>query len=275
MKASASKYLLALLIPLMLSLNFSALLSSQEISKSIPVYSYQVVNTYPHNQDAYTQGLIFESGFLYEGTGRYGRSSLRKVELETGKVLQLHGLPSGYFGEGITLWGDQIIQLTWLNHTGFVYDKSSFKLLKRFYYTYEGWGITHDDKELIISDGSATLHFWDPVKLEELGSIEVHDDYGPVKGLNELEYVQGQIYANIYTTDLIAIIEPSSGQVMGWINLKGIINPADYPEQIDVLNGIAYDWQERRLFVTGKLWPKLFEIQLSDGGQPQRPFSSM
>jgi len=263
MKGIASKYFLALLMLLMLSLNFSALLSSEEISHSIPVYTYQVINTYPHDQDAYTQGLIFESGFLYEGTGRYGRSSLRKVELETGKVLQRHQLRSHYFGEGITIWGNQIIQLTWLNHTGFVYDKSSFKLLKRFYYTFEGWGITHDDKKLIISDGSAILHFWDPVKLEELDSIQVHDDYGPVEGLNELEYIQGQIYANIYTTDLIAIIEPSSGQVTGWINLQGIINPADYSEEIGVLNGIAYDSQQERLFVTGKLWPKLFEIQLS------------
>lgn len=229
-------------------------------NSSIPVYTYHVVNAYPHDPNAFTQGLVFEDGVLYEGTGLYDRSTLRRVALETGTVLQQVALPGQYFGEGIVVWGDEIVQLTWQSNVGFVYDKDSFELLRSFDYTTEGWGITHDGTRLIMSDGTSTLRFWDPETLQVTGQVSVYDASGPVTRLNELEYVQGEVYANVWQTDRIARIDPQTGQVVGWIDLTGLLGSAR--RSADVLNGIAYDAATDRLFVTGKLWPKLFEIEL-------------
>lgn len=231
-------------------------------SLSAPVYSYRIVNTYPHDQDAFTQGLVFENGVIYEGTGLYGKSSLRKVDLETGNILQIYELPARYFGEGITIFEDIIVQLTWKSNTGFIYDKRGFKLLRDFTYATEGWGITHDGKRLIMSDGTSTLYFLNPETFRIIGHTEVYDNNLPVNRLNELEYINGQIYANVWQTNDIAIIDPQSGQVSGWIDLSGLV-PSQYAStSIDVLNGIAYDTEKERLFITGKLWPWLFEIKL-------------
>lgn len=231
-------------------------------TEAVPVYSYRVINTYPHDRAAFTEGLVYDNGSLYEGTGLYGQSTLRRVDLEKGAVLLIQPLPDKYFGEGVTLFGDRLFQLTWQSNVGFVYEKGSFKLLQEFHYPTEGWGLTHDGKCLIMSDGTSTLHFIHPRTLEEVGQIEVHEGARPVTQLNELEYVQGEIYANVWRTDRIARIAPDSGQVVGWIDLTGLLTPADRAEPVDVLNGIAYDAQNDRLFVTGKLWPKLFEIEL-------------
>ena len=231
-------------------------------SNVIPVYTYKVVNTYPHDRNAFTEGLVFEDGVLYEGTGLRGYSNLRRVKLETGEILQICELPPQFFGEGVTVYGNKIIQLTWQSHIGFIYDKYSFKLLQEFNYPDEGWGIAHDGKHLIMSDGTATLHFLDPETFEEISQIEVSANNTPVTRINELEYIQGEIYANIWQTERIARIDPLTGQVIGWIDLKGILSPEDDSETVDVLNGIAYDLKNSRLFVTGKFWPKLFEIEL-------------
>lgn len=240
--------------------------SAPTTSNITPVYSYNVVNTYPHDRSAFTQGLVFEDGVLYEGTGLNGRSTLRRVELETGEVLQIHELPAQFFGEGVTVYGNDIIQLTWQSHSGFVYDRDSFELLQEFNYSTQGWGITHDGERLIMSDGTATLYFLDPETFEEIGRVGVYDNDGSVNRLNELEYVQGEIYANVWQTNRIARIDPQTGQVVGWIELKGLLTPEDRGEPVDVLNGIAYDAENARLFVTGKLWPKLFEIELISAG---------
>lgn len=231
-------------------------------TSAIPVYTYKVVKTYPHDRKAFTQGLVFENGILYEGTGLRGQSTLRKVELSTGDVLQRIELPARFFGEGVTIYGDKIIQLTWQSNVGFVYDKESFELLQEFSYPTEGWGITHDGQRLIMSDGSSTLHFLDPETFDEIGQISVRDNDGPVTRLNELEYVQGEVYANVWQTDRIARIASDTGQVTGWIELEGLLSAEDRMERVDVLNGIAYDTSNDRLFVTGKWWPKLFEIEL-------------
>ncbi|MDH4268876.1 MAG: glutaminyl-peptide cyclotransferase [Dehalococcoidia bacterium] len=231
-------------------------------SNVIPVYTYDITNTYPHDSDAFTQGLVFEDGVLYEGTGLFGQSTLRRVELETGDILQIHELSDQLFGEGITIYGDEIIQLTWQSNIGFVYDKNSFELLQEFNYSTEGWGITHDGEHLIMSDGTSTLHFLDPQTFEEIGQLEVFDNDGPIARLNELEYIQGEIYANVWQTDLVARIAPETGRVIGWVDLRGLLTAEDRSEPVDVLNGIAYDAEADRLFVTGKLWPKLFEIEL-------------
>ncbi len=231
-------------------------------SKAIPVYTYRIINTYPHDRSAFTQGLIYEKGFLYEGTGLRKRSTLRRVELETGNVVKLYEMPEQYFGEGITIYEDRIIQLTWQAKEGFVYDKESFELLRNFDYPTEGWGITHDGNQLIMSDGSANLYFWDPETFVETGRIQVFDADGPVSRLNELEYINGEIFANIWQSNRIARISPHTGEVVGWIDLQGLLSPEDKTEAVDVLNGIAYDTAGARLFVTGKLWPKLFEIAI-------------
>ncbi len=233
------------------------------LSEEIPIYGYKILKTYPHDPKAFTQGLVYyKDDILYEGTGMWGESSLRKVDLKTGQVLQIHSLPSDIFGEGIVLWQDKIIQLTWQHRTGFVYDRETFTLLKEFSYPTEGWGITHDGTRLIMSDGSATLFVWDPETFQEIGRISVRDDKGPVVRLNELEYIRGLIYANVWQTDRIAIIRPDDGRVVGWIDLSGLLAPEDRHARVDVLNGIAYDAEGDRLFVTGKYWPKLFQIQL-------------
>jgi len=228
-----------------------------------PVYTFKVVNSFPHDPTAFTEGLVSDGGALYEGTGLNGQSSLRLVDLSSGRVLQSLPLSSEYFGEGVTVWGDHIIQLTWKSHVGFVYDKTSFQLLKTFNYPTEGWGLTHDDQHLIMSDGTATLHFLNPDTLEETGRITVTAAGQPVFALNELEYVRGEILANVWRTDRIARIAPATGQVTGWIDLTGLLSPADRQQPVDVLNGIAYDAEHDRLFVTGKLWPKLFEVTLA------------
>ena len=191
------------------------------ISYNVPFYTYKVINTYPHDQNAFTQGLAFENGYLYEGTGISGYSTLRKVELETGNILQICQTPYQLFGEGITIYKDKIIQLTWQAKIGFVYDKYSFDLLQQFHYSTDGWGITYDKKQLIMSDGTSILHFWDPEKFNETGKIEVMDNNTPVSGTNELEYVQGEIYANVWQTDFIARISPDTGRITGWIDLEG------------------------------------------------------
>jgi len=231
-------------------------------SDIIPVYTYKVVNTYPHDQKAYTQGLAFENGFLYEGTGIYGSSTLRKVDLETGRILQICKLPQKLFGEGVTIHKDKIIQLTWRSNVGFVYNKSSFELKRKFNYSTEGWGITSDGKHLILSDGTAVLHYLDPDTFEEVGKIKVQDNKRVVSKLNELEFVQGRIYANVWKSNWIAIIEPRTQKVVGWIDLEGLLIRKELSNPAGVLNGIAYDAENDRLFVTGKMWPSLFEIEL-------------
>ncbi len=225
-------------------------------------WTYELVNTFTHDRKAFTQGLVFEDGFLYEGTGRLGRSELRRVELETGNILQAHRLPAEFFGEGITIYGDNIIQLTYQSNVGFVYDKNSFELLQKFNYPTEGWGITHDDKHLIMSDGTPMLYFLHPETFARIRKMMVFEGDAPVWGLNELEYIEGQIYANVWPTERIARIEPETGQVIGWIDMEGLLSVQDRSEEVDVINGIAYDRTNSRLFVTGKFWPKLFEIKL-------------
>jgi glutamine cyclotransferase len=227
-----------------------------------PVCTYRIVSAYPHDRRAFTQGLAFENGMLYEGTGLYGLSTLRKIELETGRVLKTVKLPHRFFGEGLTLHGDEVIQITWRSKVGFIYDKESFEFLREFKYATEGWGITHDGERLIMSHGTSTLCFLHPGTFEAIGQVEVHDASGPVTGLNELEYVEGEIYANVWPTDHVARISPGTGQVVGWIDLKGLLCWRDRVRPVNVLNGIAYDKQNRRLFVTGKLWPRLFEVEL-------------
>ena len=225
-------------------------------------WTYEVVNTFAHDREAFTQGLVFEDGVLYEGTGLLGSSALRKVELETGNILQTHELPAKFFGEGITIYEDNIIQLTFQSKVGFVYNKDTFELLREFSYSTEGWGITHDGRHLIMSDGTARLYFLDPETFEQIRYVQVFEHDVPVWGLNELEYVQGQIFANVWPAERIARIAPRTGRVIGWIDLKGLLSPQDYHDAIDALNGIAYDPTNDRLFVTGKFWPKLFEIKL-------------
>jgi len=235
-------------------------------SDVVPVYTYVIVNVYPHDRDAFTQGLVFKDGVLYESTGLYGHSTLRRVELETGNVLQVRELPAEYFGEGVTIYEDWIIQLTWLSNVGFVYDKDTFELLREFSYPTEGWGITHDGERLIMSDGTSTIYFLDPQSFEQTGQLEVFDGDSLVTRLNELEYIKGEIYANVWQTDRIARISPETGQVIAWVDLEGLLPAEDRLEPVDVLNGIAYDAENDRLFVTGKLWPKLFEIKLVPSG---------
>lgn len=229
---------------------------------SPPVYGYKVVGKYPHDKQAFTQGLFVEDGVLYEGTGLNGQSTLRKVRLETGEILKVHKLPQECFGEGITPSGNKIIQLTWRSNTGFVYDKDSFTLLGTFSYPTEGWGITYDGRQLIMSDGTANLYFLSPETFREIRKIEVSDDRGPVVRLNELEYVRGEIFANIWLTDRIARISPQTGRVTGWIDLKGLSPLKENEKTVKALNGIAYDARNDRLFVTGKLWPSIYEIKL-------------
>ncbi|KRE96653.1 glutamine cyclotransferase [Frateuria sp. Soil773] len=228
-----------------------------------PVYGYRVVHAYPHDTGAYTEGLFYKDGYLYESTGEAGESTLRKVELRSGKVLQRHDLPPQYFGEGIVDWKDRLVQLTWQSQTGFVYDLASFGLQRNFAYPGEGWALTRDDHRLYMSDGSAVLRVLDPETLASTGSLMVTDDGVPVTNLNELEWVKGEIYANVWLTNRIARIDPASGKVLGWIDLTGLLDVDRLPDPSnDVLNGIAYDAAHDRLFVTGKRWPKLFEIEL-------------
>jgi len=225
-------------------------------------YGYRVVKTYPHDRSAFTQGFEYRDGFLYEGTGMIGRSSVRKVDLDSGRIIQSYDLPQPFFGEGITVLNQQILELTWQSQTGFVYDKSSFRVLRSFNYPGEGWGLTNDGKQIYMSDGSANIRVWDGATLKEIRRITVKDGATPVTQLNELEWVRGEIYANVWQTDRIARISPVDGRVLGWIDLSGILPKSDRADADAVLNGIAYDAAGDRLFVTGKLWPKIFEIKL-------------
>jgi glutaminyl-peptide cyclotransferase len=227
-----------------------------------PQYSYHVINTYPHDRTAFTQGLEYRDGFLYEGTGLSGRSSVRKVDLVSGRVVQNFEVPPPFFGEGITIVGNQMIELTWQAQTGFVYDKADFRVLRSFQYPGEGWGLTNDGKLIYMSDGSSQIRIWDPATLKEIRRITVKDGDQLVTELNELEFVKGEIYANVWQTDRIARISPANGKVLGWIDLSGILPKSERSGADAVLNGIAYDAAADRLFVTGKLWPKLFEIKL-------------
>jgi glutaminyl-peptide cyclotransferase len=236
--------------------------SVAEPEPETPIYGYRVIAAFPHDPDAFTQGLLYHDGFLYESTGLYGASSLRRVEPETGRVLQQVDLPADCFGEGLALWGERLIQLTWRENTGFLYDRETFQLLEHFSYPGEGWGLTHDGQRLIISDGTATLRFWDPDTLKEIGRVTVRDHQGPVNLLNELEYVRGEVYANVWMSDRIAQIDPASGRVVAWIDLTGLLAETDRQGRVDVLNGIAYDAIGDRLLVTGKWWPKVFHIEL-------------
>ncbi|MBI5056091.1 MAG: glutaminyl-peptide cyclotransferase [Nitrospirae bacterium] len=255
------KFSIVLFFALSILLNSDKFAESEEGAAAAPVFTYKIVNTYPHDRQAFTQGLVFEEGVLYEGTGLNGQSSLRKVKLETGEPLKIHKLSPDLFGEGITVYGDKIIQLTWKSRVGFVYDKDSFKLHKKFSYPTEGWGLTYDGRQLIMSDGTECLYFLDPETFKEVRRIKAHDNKGPVLRLNELEYINGEIYANIWPTDLIVKIDQETGRVTGLINLEGL-SPVNDEQKRKVLNGIAYDAVSDRLFVTGKLWPVLYEIKL-------------
>lgn len=230
-----------------------------------PVSAYRVVSSYPHDRQAFTQGLVIDDGVLFESTGRRGSSWLRRVVLETGNVEQQADLDNTFFGEGIAVVDDRIIQLTWQNRTGFVYDRTSFERIDTFDYDHEGWGVTYDGEQLIVSDGTATLRFWDPETLDEIRSIIVKDGELGVRYLNELEYIDGEVWANVYRSDFIARIDPATGHIIGWIDLRGLLPDAERPsDQGAVLNGIAYDAVTGRIFVTGKLWPRLFEIKLAE-----------
>lgn len=226
---------------------------------SVPVQRYTIVKSYPHDRQAFTQGLVYLDGFLYEGTGLNGQSGIRKVRLETGEVLQHRPLEAQFFGEGIAVWEKTIVQLTWRSEVGFVYDLATFEPITRFSYTGEGWGLTHDGTQLIMSDGSSTLRFLDPKTFKETGRLGVRDANGPVANLNELEFVRGEIFANIWLSHRLARISPKTGQITGWIDLTGLLSPRE-AIGTDVLNGIAYDAAGDRLFVTGKLWPRVFEV---------------
>ena len=225
-----------------------------------PRYGYRVISEYPHDKNAFTQGLVYYRGFLYESSGRYGVSSVRKLELGTGKVVARRSLPARYFGEGLTVAGDRLIQLTWRERTAFVYDPESLDLLETFHYPTEGWGLAYDGAWLHMSDGSAILYRLDPETFGIVARLEIRDSEGPVERLNELEFIEGFLYANVWQQDRIAKIDPASGRVVAWIDLGGLLKSG--MSGAGVLNGIAYDSSSRRLLVTGKLWPKLFAIDI-------------
>jgi glutamine cyclotransferase len=231
---------------------------------ALPVYGFVVKNTYPHDPAAFTQGLFFHDGQLYESTGQKGQSTLRKVDLKSGKVQQKKALADEYFGEGSTAVGDNIVTLTWQSNVGFVYDAKTFALKSRFNYKGEGWGLASDARHVYMSDGSNEIRVLDPKTLDEQRRIKVTAEGKPIPQLNELEVVDGELYANLWGYDVIARIDPASGNVLGWINLAGLLPPEQRgTTSVDaVLNGIAYDGKQKRLYVTGKLWPKLFEIEL-------------
>ena len=230
---------------------------------ALPAYSYDIVATYPHDPKAFTQGLVYTDGVLYETTGQEGESWLRKVDLATGAVLQQHDIADEFFGEGMVIWGDQIVTLTWRGEKGFIFDKATFAPKGEWTYAGEGWGLTADDTQIFMSDGTAQIRKIDPATLQETGRIDVKMNGKPVDKLNELEFVKGEIWANVFETDRIARIDPATGEVKGIIYLGGLLKP-DERRKTDVLNGIAWDKAGDRIFVTGKYWPKLFEIRIKD-----------
>ena len=242
--------------------NVSTALAQYE--NQVPFYSYRVVNTYPHDAGAFTQGLFIHDGALYESTGKYGKSHLYKKQLETGEQLQALPLSNQVFGEGSTLLDGKIYVLTWRSGAGLVVDAETFKPERTFKYQGEGWGLTHDGERLIMSDGTSELRFLDPETLEETGRLEVTHKGKPLRKLNELEFIKGEIFANIWQSDAIVRIDPETGKVTGILDMRGLLSDEERRRgQTDVLNGIAYDAEENRLFVTGKNWPKLFEIELA------------
>jgi glutamine cyclotransferase len=224
-------------------------------------YCFQVVNIYPHDPTAFTQGLEFFNGYLYEGTGLYGDSDVRVVEIKTGEIIQSKRILPEYFGEGVTVFEDKVYQLTWKENTGFVYNLD-LEQTSSFQITGEGWGLTNDETNLIMSNGSSVLSYLDPLSYKVIKTIQVSHDGYPVSKLNELEYIKGKIFANIWQTDNIVLIDPQNGKIISWIDLSGLKEHLDTKDGIDVLNGIAYDKENDRLFVTGKLWPNLFEIEI-------------
>jgi glutamine cyclotransferase len=228
-----------------------------------PEYTFKVVRTFPHDTSAFTQGLEYRDGFLYESTGLNGRSTLRKVRLETGDVVQRIDLAPELFGEGITIYKDEVIQLTWRSHMGFVYDLNDLRLLRHFSYSGEGWGLATDSRRIFMSDGTPSIRVLDPNTLEERRHFTVEDRGVRIERLNELEFVGGEIFANVWQTDRIARIEPQTGKVVGWIDLRGLLSPIYRLGDDAVLNGIAYDPIGKRLFVTGKMWPMIFQITLT------------
>jgi glutaminyl-peptide cyclotransferase len=229
---------------------------------AVPMFGYTIVHTYPHDHDAFTQGLQVVDGVFYEGTGLNGRSSIRKVKIETGEVLQKRDVPAQHFGEGITVRGSELFQLTWQSGVALVYDRASFTPKRQLKYTGEGWGLTQDATSLIMSDGTEYLRFLDPSTFAERRRVRVVVGGAPLKNLNELEYVKGEVFANVWQTDYIARIDPKSGAVNGYIDFRGLLTPRER-ESTDVLNGVAYDEKSDRLFITGKLWPRVYEVRIT------------
>ena len=245
------------------ALLLASLLPAAAVQAALPTYDYKVVRSYPHDTQAFTEGLLYRDGFLYESTGLNGKSSIRKVDLASGKILQSKDIPPQYFGEGLTDWGDTLVGLTWQTQTGFVFDLKTFELKSQFAYPGEGWGLTHNGKELIMSDGTATLRFLDPKTFLEVRRVKVTADGIAVNQLNELEVVEGEIFANIWHTSTIARIDPASGKITGWIDFGKLYPDAGKGQNGEnVMNGIAYDPVKKRLFVTGKLWPKIYEVNI-------------
>jgi glutamine cyclotransferase len=266
-KANRLWPLLAVLLPAAALISLSCSEKEQPFTTNAPVSSYRVITSYPHDPQAYTEGLVYDDGVFYESTGLRGRSSLRKVALETGEVLQIRELSNQYFGEGIALLDSEIVQLTWQLHVGFVCDKETFAVQREFHYPTEGWGMTYDGERIIMSDGTPVLYFLDPVTLERTGRLRVTDEGRPVTRLNELEWVKGEIYANIWLTNRIVRIDPQTGDVLGWIDLTDITeNAPPVQDEYALPNGIAYDSLSSRLFVTGKLWPRVYQIELVPKG---------
>ncbi len=271
---------LILLMALCLGVSFWILYPDKPefLPEDIPVFGYEVIHTFPHDRTAFTEGLVFSDGALIEGTGLLGRSTLRKVRLETGEIISLQKLPDEYFGEGVSVSGDTVFQLTEQAGIGFLYDRNALEPMGTFPCPSPGWGLTYDGQHLIASDGSDRLTFIDPANFRPLHQIEVRTGGVPVRNLNELEYIEGEIYANVWPTDRIARISPRTGEVTGWIDLEGILSPSDrkavglpeiagkegnFSSSWTCLNGIAYDPEGKRLFVTGKFWPTLYEIRLT------------
>src|ERR1700687_6010921 len=246
---------------------FTAAIAGKQKAQ-IPVFGAKVVKTFPHDPHAFTQGLEYYGRYLYESTGRLGQSTLRKVDVETGKVIQKVGLPAKEFGEGLTIFHGKIYQLTWLSKRGFIYGLDTFRQVGEFHYEYEGWGLTHDETSLILSDGTNALRFIDPASFAVTKTIEVYAGDEAVANLNELEYIDGEIFSNVWHSSRIACIDPHSGKVLAWLDLTALAKKEQQGEE-DVLNGIAYDHEARRLFVTGKDWPEIIEIQPESS--PQQP----
>jgi glutamine cyclotransferase len=242
----------------------AAALAVAASAQTAPVRSYKIVAVYKHDPKAFTEGLEYKDGFLYESTGLNGESSIRKVDLATGAVLKQMPLSTIYFGEGITFFGSRLFQLTYQSGIGFIYDSRTWSPLGNFHYPGEGWALTHDDKRIIMSDGTSSLRFVDPATLHELGRVSVRDGGRLIANVNELEFIDGEIWANVWQTQQIVRIDPRTGHVNSWVDLTGLLKPADRTPDADVLNGIAYDAQRKRIFVTGKRWPKLFEIRVVD-----------